>query len=59
MGKAKDLATYITDTAYDLIYDHMTTQYGFSRSFAITQFCDKYRLDNAFVIDAIADSYTL
>jgi prophage antirepressor-like protein len=48
-----------TRTAYDLVYNHMTSKYGFSRSFAITQFCDKYRVAEASVIDAIADDYTL
>ena len=49
-------------TAYDMVYDHMTSMYGFSKSFAISQFCAKYDIENTSenpakvtVIDAIAD----
>lgn len=42
-------------TAYDLVYDNMTTRYGFDRSFAIDRFCTRYGVENASVIDAIAD----
>ena len=49
-------------TAYDLVYDSMTSRYGFDKSFAISQFCAKYNLESSnsnpatvSVIDAIAD----
>ena len=49
-------------TAYDMVYDHMTSMYGFGKSFAISQFCAKYDIENTSenpakvtVIDAIAD----
>lgn len=43
-------------TAYDLIYDQMFVTYGFDRSFAMNQFCTKYCVDNASVIDCVADN---
>lgn len=50
-------------TAYDLVYDSMTSRYGFDKSFAISQFCAKYDIESSnsnpvtvSVIDAIADS---
>lgn len=42
--------------AYDFIYDQMFVTYGFDRSFAMSQFCTKYCVDNTSVIDCIADS---
>lgn len=42
--------------AYDLIYDQMFITYGFDRSFAMSQFCTKYCVDNASIIDCVADS---
>lgn len=49
-------------TAYDMVYDNMTSMYGFDKSFAISQFCAKYGIDNTPenpaiipVIDAVAD----
>ena len=43
-------------TVYDLIYDQMFITYGFDRSFAMSQFCTKYCVDNASVIDCVADN---
>ena len=49
-------------TAYDMVYDNMISMYGFDKSFAISQFCAKYGIDNTPenpaiipVIDAVAD----
>lgn len=49
-------------SAYDMVYDNMTSAYGFDRSFAISQFCSKYSIDNTpenpakiAIIDAVAD----
>lgn len=42
--------------AYDLIYDQMFVTYGFDRSFAMSQFCIKYGVDNASIIDCVADN---
>ena len=49
-------------TAYDMVYDSMTSIYGFDKSFAISQFCSKYRIINTTenpakiaIIDAVAD----
>lgn len=49
-------------SAYDMVYDNMTSIYGFDKSFAISQFCSKYRIINTpenpakiAVIDAVAD----
>lgn len=49
-------------SAYDMVYDIMTSRYGFDKSFAISQFCVKYEIENTVadfatvaVIDAIAD----
>lgn len=45
-------------TAYDMVYDNMTSMYGFDKSFAISQFSAKYNIDTTetvAVIDAIAD----
>ena len=49
-------------TAYDMVYDNMISMYGFDKSFAISQFCSKYDIENTqenpanvAVIDAIAD----
>ena len=49
-------------SAYDMVYDSMTSIYGFDKSFAISQFCSKYRIINTTenpakiaIIDAIAD----
>ena len=49
-------------TAYDMVYDNMISMYGFDKSFAISQFCSKYGIDNTPenpaiipVIDAVAD----
>lgn len=49
-------------TAYDMVYDNMTSTYGFDKSFAISQFCSKYGIENTQespakvpVIDTIAD----
>lgn len=49
-------------TAYDMVYDNMTSMYGFDKSFAISQFCVKYGINNTPenpaiipVIDAVAD----
>lgn len=42
--------------AYDLIYDQMFVTYGFDRSFAMNQFCTKYCVDNASIIDCVADN---
>ena len=49
-------------SAYDMVYDSMTSIYGFDKSFAISQFCSKYRIINTpenpakiAVIDAVAD----
>ncbi len=44
-----------TRTAYDMVYDNMGAVFGFDRSFAINQFCVKYGVETAPVIDAIAD----
>lgn len=41
--------------AYDLVYDRMSSRYGFDRSCAISEFCDKYKSENCYVTDAIAD----
>ena len=45
-----------------MVYDNMTAVYGFSKSFAISQFCAKYDVENTSdnpakvaVIDAISD----
>lgn len=56
IGRLADKLQIDTRTAYDLVYDNMFMSYGFDRSFAINQFCTKYNVENAFVIDAIADS---
>lgn len=45
-----------TRDVYDVIYDTMTDRYGFDRSFAINQMCNKYGTKEEFVIDAIADN---
>lgn len=49
-------------SAYDMVYDNMTSAYGFNKSFAISQFCSKYNIENTpenpakvAVIDAVAD----
>lgn len=49
-------------SAYDMVYDNMTSIYGFDKSFAISQFCSKYRIINTpenpakiAIIDAVAD----
>ena len=49
-------------SAYDMVYDSMTSIYGFDKSFAISQFCSKYRIVNTpenpakiAIIDAVAD----
>ena len=49
-------------TAYDMVYDNMISMYGFDKSFAISQFCSKYDIENTqenpaniAVIDAVAD----
>ena len=49
-------------SAYDMVYDSMTSIYGFDKSFAISQFCSKYRIINTIenpakiaIIDAVAD----
>ena len=49
-------------SAYDMVYDNMTSIYGFDKSFAISQFCSKYGIENTSdnpvkipVIDTIAD----
>ena len=49
-------------SAYDMVYDSMTSIYGFDKSFAISQFCSKYRIINTpenpakiAIIDAVAD----
>ena len=44
-------------TVFDLIYDTMSAEFGFNRSFAISQFCSKYGVDDVAVIDTVADSY--
>ena len=44
-------------TVFDLIYDTMSAEFGFDRSFAISQFCSKYDVDDVAVIDTVADSY--
>lgn len=41
--------------SFDLVYDTMSANYGFDRSFAINQFCIKYGVDSTSVIDAVAD----
>ncbi len=41
--------------SFDLVYDTMSANYGFDRSFAINQFCTKYGVDSTSVIDAVAD----
>lgn len=51
---AKIIDKDIKDT-YDLVYDIMRKKYGFDKSFAIDQFCAKYGLDSASVIDTVAD----
>ena len=50
-------------SAYDMVYDSMTSIYGFDKSFAISQFCSKYRIINTSenpakiaIIDAVADA---
>lgn len=49
-------------SAYDMVYDNMTSIYGFDKSFAISQFCSKYKIFNTpenpakiAIIDAVAD----
>lgn len=49
-------------SAYDMVYDKMISMYGFDKSFAISQFCSKYGIENTSdnpakipVIDTIAD----
>lgn len=49
-------------SAYDMVYDSMTSIYGFDKSFTISQFCSKYRIINTTenpakiaIIDAVAD----
>lgn len=65
-NKAIDTLVEILDidsrTAYDMVYDNMTSAYGFNKSFAISQFCSKYGIENTqenpakvAVIDAVAD----
>lgn len=44
-------------TVFDLIYDTMSAEFGFDRSFAISQFCSKYGVSDVAVIDTVADSY--
>lgn len=44
-----------TRAAYDLVYANMGGVYGFDKSFAINQFCVKYGVETAPVIDVIAD----
>lgn len=41
---------------FDLIYDNMTSKYGFDRSFTINQMCCKYNTTEEYVIDAVADN---
>lgn len=53
-----DILQADTRTVYDLVYDRMTEDYGFDRSFAISQYCTKYGTENIAVIDAIADNAT-
>lgn len=40
---------------YKFIYDDMASTYGFDKIHAMTQFCNKYKVDNVSTIDAIAD----
>ena len=42
-------------SAYDLVYDRMSSRYGFDRSCAMDEFCDKYKRELCYVTDAIAD----
>lgn len=49
-------------SAYDMVYDNMISMYGFDKSFAISQFCSKYGIENTqenpakvAVIDTVAD----
>lgn len=40
---------------YKFIYDDMVSTYGFDKIHAMTQFCNKYKVDNVSTIDAVAD----
>lgn len=40
---------------YRFIYDDMASTYGFDKIHAMTQFCNKYKVDNVSTIDAVAD----
>ena len=40
---------------YKFIYDDMAFTYGFDKIHAMTQFCNKYKVDNVSTIDAVAD----
>lgn len=40
---------------YKFIYDNMASTYGFDKIHAMTQFCNKYKVDNVSTIDAVAD----
>ena len=40
---------------YKFIYDDMASTYGFDKIHAMTQFCNKYKVDNVSTIDAVAD----
>lgn len=55
VNNVADALNIDTRTAYDMVYDNMGAVFGFDRSFAINQFCVKYGVENAPVIDAIAD----
>ena len=52
MSKIIDLP--IAET-YRFIYDDMASTYGFDKIHAMTQFCNKYKVDNVSTIDAVAD----
>ena len=43
---------------YKFIYDDMASTYGFDKIHAMTQFCNKYKVDNVSAIDAVADAPT-
>ncbi len=42
-------------SVFDLVYDSMTANYGFDKSFVMNQFCTKYGVTDVATIDAIAD----
>lgn len=54
LSLSKIIEVPIAET-YKFIYDDMASTYGFDKIHAMTQFCNKYKVDNVSTIDAVAD----